>query len=410
MTMRTFAETWKYPAILLVGIGIANVSGWIYFIALNLIALKTTGSVLAVSGLYVVRTLASLCAGAWSGSLIDRLNKRTLMIALDVGRAGLIALLPLHDAMWYIYLMVFVIQMAGAVFGPASGAYITKLIPPDRRSRFNAWNALIGSGAFLIGPAIAGLLFVAGSPSAAIYINAAALLVSGMLTLLMPNLEGDKGGIMKERMNWTMIRQDWRKVIGFYARSKHVLTVILLFSGVMVVMASAVDSLEAAFAKVVLGLSARDYGLLVSVAGAGIIAGAGVNALMVSRMPATRLIGLGTPGVCAGYFIYACSSGFAGAASGFFILAFFLAFANTGYATFYQNHIPVDLMGRIGSVNGFVEALLAMTATIAMGATAEAGAMQEVVIAGVAVMAVLGGGLSAYLLWPKRDGQAGDAV
>ncbi|MFB9329425.1 MFS transporter [Paenibacillus aurantiacus] len=408
--MRNLIETWKYPAILLFGIGIANISGWIYFIALNLIVLKATGSALAVSGLYVVRTLASLCTGAWSGSLIDRLNKRTLMITLDLARAGLIALLPLYDATWYLYLMVFVIQMAGAVFGPASGTYVTKLIPPDRRQRFNSLNALIGSGAFLIGPAIAGMLFMAGSPSTAIYINAAALLVSGVLTLFMPNLEDDKGSVMQERMSWAMIRQDWREVIGFYARSKHVLAVIMLFSAVMVVMASAVDSLEAAFAKVVLGLSERDYGLLVSVAGAGIIAGASVNALLAARVPAIRLIGLGTPGVCVGYLIYACSTEFMGGAAGFFILAFFLAFANTGYATFYQNHIPVDMMGRIGSVNGFVESLLVMAATILIGAAAEAASMQSVVLAGVIFMTLLGGSLSAYLLWPKRGGQATEAA
>ncbi|MFC4098886.1 MFS transporter [Paenibacillus xanthanilyticus] len=405
MSARGLFESWKYPAILLLGIGIANVSGWIYFIALNLIVLHTTGSALAVSGLYVVRTLASLCAGAWSGSLIDRMNKRTLMIALDIFRAGVIAMLPLHGAIGYIYVMVFVIHMAGAVFGPASGAYVAKLIPPDRRQRFNSLNALIGSGAFLIGPAIAGLLFMAGSPSTSIYINAAALLVSGVLTMFMPNLEDDMGGVMQERMSWAMIRQDWHDVIRFYARSKHVLAVILLFGGVMVVMASAVDSLEAAFAKVVLGLSERGYGLLVSVAGAGIIAGASVNALFAARMPAIRLIGLGTPGVCAGYFIYACSSGFTGAAAGFFILAFFLAFANTGYATFYQTHIPVERMGRVGSVNGFVEALLVMTATTAMGAAAEVRAIQDVVLAGVAVMTVLGGSLSVYLLRSKRNGQ-----
>lgn len=410
MKVRTWMENWKYPAIMLLGIGIANVSGWIYFIALNLIVLKTTGSALAVSGLYVVRTLASLCANAWSGSLIDRLNKRAIMITLDVVRAGLIALIPLYDAVWYLYVMVFVIQMAGAVFGPASGAYVTMLIPQDRRQRFNSLNALIGSGAFLIGPAIAGMLFVVASPHDAIYINAAALLVSGILTLLMPNLEADKGGAMEERMSWAMIRQDWLEVIGFYARSKHVLAVILLFSGVMVVMASAVDSLEAAFAKAVLGLSERDYGLLVSVAGAGMIVGAGINALFAARTAAARLIGLGTPGMCIGYLIYAYSQGYAGAAAGFFILAFFLAFANTGYATYYQRHIPVEMMGRVGSVNGFVESLLVMTATTLMGAAAEVWAIQVVVMAGVVVMAVLGGGLSAYLLWPKRSGQASEAA
>lgn len=189
--MKNYAwlEKWKYPSILLFGIGISNVGGWIYFIALNLIVLNMTGSALAVSVLYLTRPLAALASNLWAGSLIDRTNKRSLMVLLDVLRAGLIALLPLYSSVWYIYALVFFIQMAGSVFGPASSTYITMLIPPEQRPRFNSLNALIGSGAFLIGPAIAGLLFLAGSPVMAIYINAAAMLLSGVITLFMPNLE-----------------------------------------------------------------------------------------------------------------------------------------------------------------------------------------------------------------------------
>lgn len=53
--------------------------------------------------------------------------------------------------------------------------------------------------------------------------------------------------------------------------------IYFLFSLVMTVMPSALDSLEAAFAKEVLQLTDADYGFLVSVSGAGIIAGALVN-------------------------------------------------------------------------------------------------------------------------------------
>ncbi len=47
-------EAWKYPMILLFGIGISNVGAWIYFIALNLIVLDITQSALAISALYIL--------------------------------------------------------------------------------------------------------------------------------------------------------------------------------------------------------------------------------------------------------------------------------------------------------------------------------------------------------------------
>jgi len=402
MKLKLLLISWKYPSILLFGIGISNVSGWIYFIALNLIVLEMTQSALAVSALYVLRPLATLFTNVWSGSLIDRLNKRNLMVFLDLLRSVLIALLLLNSSIWYIYLIVFFINMAGSIFGPASGTYITKLIPPDQRKRFNSLNGLIGSGAFLIGPAIAGVLFMFGSPSFAIYINAVALFLSGLITLFMPNLDNDESELQGKRISWEMIKQDWYIVFHFYHRFVFILVICLLFSSVMVVMATAVDSLEAAFAKVVLGLSESDYGMLVSVAGAGIIVGASLNTLIVKKVATSWTIGLGALGVCGGYLVYAFSTTFNFAAIGFFILAFFLAFANTGFASFYQNHIPVDIMGRVSSVNGFIEAILIMVTTVGIGIAAEVFSIRILVIAGVLLMALLGGLLSIFILQPSR--------
>jgi hypothetical protein len=78
--------------------------------------------------------------------------------------------------------------------------------------------------------------------------------------------------------------------MAYYRVHRLVLAMCLLFGGLMVVMASAVDSLEAAFATMELGLSESDCGLLVSVAGAGIVAGAMLNAFIVGRVAYPVLI------------------------------------------------------------------------------------------------------------------------
>lgn len=387
---------------LLFGIGISNVSGWIYFIALNLIVLKMTQSALAVSALYMIRPLATIFTNVWSGSLIDRMNKRNLMVFLDFLRSVLIVLLPLYWSLWYVYTIVFCIHIASSIFVPASRTYITKLIPPEQRQRFNSLNELIGSGAFLVGPAIAGLLFMIGSPSFAIFLNAAALFLSGLITLFMPNLDHDTSERGDRRVNWEMIKQDWRMVVQFYLGHSYILIICVLYSSVMVVMATSVDSLEAAFAKLVLGLTESEYGILVSIAGAGIIVGASFNSLLVRKLRTSWMIGFGALGVCCGYLVYAFSTSFQIAAIGFFVLAFFLAFANTGFATFFQTRIPVEIMGRVGSVNGFIEAILIMISTFLLGVAAEVFSIQSVVIAGVLVMVLLGLALSIFILQPQK--------
>lgn len=387
--MNKLFSSWKYPFILLVGIGISNLGAWVYLIALNLIVLDMTNSPLAVAGLYIVKPLATLFTNSWAGSVIDRINKRNLMIVLDLFRAMFIAFLPFVSDIWLIYSLVFIINMASSIFEPTSMAYVTKLIPIERRKRFNSLRSLIDSGAFLIGPAIAGILFLLGTPTVAIFINATALLLSGIVTLFMPNLEKNQAiAQADDHFTWAVLKKDWSIVLNFSRHFPYIMVIYFLFSCVMV-MAASLDSQEAAFAKSVLSLSNTEYGFLVSIAGAGIITGAIVNSIFVRMLRTFILIGVGSLFVSIGYIVYAFSSSFLLAGIGFFILAFSLAFANTGFHTFYQNNIPVNMMGRVGSIYGLIEAFFIILSTIIIGITAEIVSIQFVVICGSLIMLAL---------------------
>ncbi|WP_066058283.1 MFS transporter [Robertmurraya korlensis] len=404
MNLEKKIASWKYPSILLIGIGVSNIGEWIYFISLNLIVLGMTDSPIAVSGLYIIKPLAALCTNFWAGSIIDRLNKRKLMVFLDIFRAIFIALLPFFSSVAQIYLIVFIINMASSMFGPTSMTYITKLIPKEQRKQFNSLHSLVTSGAFLIGPAVAGLLFLIGTPIFAIYINAIALFLSGLITIIMPDIE--KETIVSSTSNtlsMELIKKDWFVVVDYSRRYIYIMMIYFLFSCVMVIMASAVDSLEAAFAKEVLFLSDSEYGFLVTIAGAGIVVGALINSFIVKKIHTSVLIGLGSVLVSTGYIIYAFSSSFIIAAAGFFILAFFIAYANTGFLTFYQNNIPVDVMGRIGSLYSLVQAILVITATSIMGIMAQITSIQIVVIIGVLVMMILSITLCIFSLLPSKS-------
>lgn len=387
--MNKLYSSWKYPFILLVGIGISNLGAWVYLIALNLIVLDMTNSPLAVAGLYIVKPLATLFTNSWAGSVIDRINKRNLMIVLDLFRAMFIAFLPFVSDIWLIYFLVFIINMVSSMFEPTSMTYVTKLIPVEQRKRFNSLRSLIDSGAFLIGPAIAGILFLLGTPTVAIFINATALLLSGIVTLFMPNLERYQAiAQADDHFTWAVIKKDWSIVLNFSRHFPYIMGIYFLFSCVMV-MATSLDSQEAAFAKSVLSLSNTEYGFLVSIAGAGIITGAIVNSIFVRMLRTFILIGVGSLIVSIGYIVYAFSSSFLVAGIGFFILAFSLAFANTGFHTFYQNNIPVNMMGRVGSIYGLIEAFFIILSTIVIGITAELVSIQFVVICGSLLMLAL---------------------
>ncbi|RDV30923.1 MFS transporter [Lysinibacillus capsici] len=394
--MRKALESWRYPAILLCSIGVSSVGEWIYFIALNLVVLNLTESALAVSGLYIVRAISSLFTNFWSGSLIDRFNKKKLMIFLNMVQSILIVILPCFSSLLWMYVLVFLITVASSMYQPTSMTYITKLIPVEQRKRFNALRSLLDSGAFLTGPAIAGFLFTVGTPYMAIYLNAIALFLSACITFKMPNIEA-----LEKFMNRTekaslfrVLLQDWQMVIRFSLKNSYVMVVYLLFSAIIILM-TATDSLEAAFATQILALSEGEYGILVSIAGVGVLFGSLTNSVIVEKIPTSWLIGMGSLVTALGYLIFTSSFSFLIAAIGCFVLSFATAFANTGFYTFYQNNIPSESMGRIGSIYGFFEALFIIIFTTIFGIFAEWITIRSVVISASFMMAFV----AVILLW-----------
>ncbi|WP_193064456.1 MFS transporter [Oceanobacillus oncorhynchi] len=363
--------TWerrKNTSLLLTGIGVSNLGAWIYLIALNLIVLEMTGSPLAVSVLYILIPLAAMFTNFWAGSLIDRWNQKRMMVGLDVFRAGLIGILPFLDSLLLIYVLVFGINVASAVFEPASIVYMTKLVPKGDRQRFNALRNFINSCGFILGPSIAGALFMVGSPSFAIFINAAALCISAMIILFLPNLH--EQGKISDRIDIHSVIHDWKKILAYSGNHKYITLIYILFGGVTVFM-TGLDSLKAAFAIEVLLLDESTYGFLVSIAGAGIIAGSLINTMFAKYLKINVLMGLGVIGTPAGYLVFAFSTDFTAAAIGFFLLTCALSFANTGFLTFYQNNIPVEIMGRFSMIFGLIEAVCIILLTLIIGIAAE---------------------------------------
>ncbi|WP_373894090.1 MFS transporter [Virgibacillus sp. CBA3643] len=380
---------WKNPLLLLLGIGVSNLGAWVYLIALNLIVLDMTGSPLAVSVLYILIPVATLCTNLWSGSFIDRLNKKNLMIFFDLIRALFIFSLSLMDSLTFIYVTVFIINIASSIFEPTSLVYMTKLIPKGNRQKFNALRNFINSSGFILGPSIAGFLFIIGSPYLAIQLNALALCLSAIIILILPNLEVRRENVMSEKVSLRLIKNDLGEILRFSKSNIHITLVYVLFSGITVFM-TALDSLEAAFATEVLSLSKSAYGFLVSIAGIGIITGSLTNALFANRLKLNVLIGFGALFTPVGYLIFAFSHQFIWASIGFFTLTFALSFANTGFLTFYQNNVPVTIMGRFSSVLGILEALLIIIFTAAVGVFAELIGIQPIYIIGSFAFLILG--------------------
>ncbi|WP_153462168.1 MULTISPECIES: MFS transporter [Sediminibacillus] len=386
--------------LLLAGVGISSFGDFVYLVAINVLVLQLTGSAAAVAGLWIMGPVASILTKFWSGSLIDRMNKRRLMILTDVFRALLVAVIPFIATVWLIYFCLFFLSVAKAFFEPTSVSYITGVIPKQQRKRFNSFRSLVTSGAFLVGPAIAGVLLMVTSASIAIWINAVSFLFSAILLSWLPNLDVEDD--TSRTFSWKLLREDWHQVIDFSKNHQYVMLVYLV-AQLFMVAALGMDAQEVVFTQRVLGLTEADFGLLISITGAGSIAGAATITILAKKLSIRLLVASGYLLVAAGYLIYAFSFSFWSVATGFIILGFFNAFSSTGLLTFYQNNVPLSIMGRISSVYGSLQSLLQILFILLIGFTGDLVPLRYSIIAGSLLIAALSVILTVLVYQPSRS-------
>ncbi|MFT4415770.1 MFS transporter [Fredinandcohnia humi] len=399
--MTHFIKQWKFPVLLLTGIGISGLGDFIYLVAINLLVLEMTGSAAAVAGLWVVGPITSILINGWSGSIIDRSNKRKIMIITDIVRAIAVAAIPLLPSIWAIYAMLFIISIAKSFFNPTSTTYITAMIPKEQRKTFNSFNSFISSGAFIIGPAIAGVLFMIGSIEMAIYLNAASFLVSAVIIAFLPSIDANQGQTT-QRLQLKSLVDDWKVVIGFGKKEAFVMTVYSCFL-VFNIFALALDSQEVVFSRQIIGLSEVEYSLLVSITGIGYTAGAFLVVVISRFLSIRHLIGIGLVMLATGYFIYSLSSSFVLAAFGFTILGFFNAFSNTGFTTFYQNNVPLEIMGRVTSIVSVLQSIVSVVFLLFIGLMSDVLPMRYTIVTLSAISVVLANYVYILVIQPKKS-------
>nr|WP_175615385.1 MFS transporter [Piscibacillus halophilus] len=387
--------SWKNSILLILGIGVSHLGNWIYLVAINLYILNLTGSAAAVAGLFIIKPIATILTNTWAGSVIDRVNKKRMLVTVDLVRGAIVFVIPFIESLWGIYGLIFMINLIGSFFGPTSQVYITQLVPVEKRQRFNSLMSTMSSGAFLVGPALSGVLIMYFGTDVSIFVNAVTFLVCGGIIALLPNINGALiNSKVKGIQAWF---NDWKVVASFFKRASYFVFVYILFQTAMLI-GFALDSQEVTYIKQYLGLSDEYYGLLMSITGAGSIAGALIAALIASKVPLRFYIGGGVLLSSLGYVLFYSSFNFISALIAFIILGFFMAFANAGYATFFQNHVPTNIMGRIGSVANIIQSIIQIMFTLILGFFAEILTLQLVTLIGSLIGLIISFLLLIYLI------------
>ena len=113
---------------LLYGQAASGLGDWMATIALMALVLDITGSAAAIGGILALRLMPSVAAGPIAATVAVRWDRRRIMLTADALRAGLVVLIPLLDALWWVYGLAFLTELFNLVFLPARDAAVPDLV------------------------------------------------------------------------------------------------------------------------------------------------------------------------------------------------------------------------------------------------------------------------------------------
>jgi MFS family permease len=175
---RAFALLWS-------GGLISDLGDWMLLVALPVYVFQLTGSALTTSTVFVVELVPALVVGQVAGVLVDRWDRRRILVASGFLQAAL--LLPLLaattiDRLWIIYLVAAAQSCLARLCGPAKAALVPVLVPADQLAAANSLSAVSDNLARLVGSPIGGLAIQMFGLIGVVVVDATTFLVSAFLT------------------------------------------------------------------------------------------------------------------------------------------------------------------------------------------------------------------------------------
>ena len=149
-----------------------------------------TGSVLKMTVVGLIQTVPPLLFGPLIGVVLDRLNKKTVMVWVDLIRTVMTFLIPVLFAVQLLsleglYILIFLTSIVSTVFGPALVSAVPRLVRPSELVTANALIQSTNNVGLLLGPAISGVLIAMIGAENVLYVNSWTFLVSALCLMFM---------------------------------------------------------------------------------------------------------------------------------------------------------------------------------------------------------------------------------
>ncbi len=167
----------------LVGTGVMTVG-------LALIAYRIGGAEdagLVLGGIFTLKMIAYVGFAPIASSLAERLPIKPLLVGLDLLRLALMLVMPALSAIWQVYALVFVFQLASAAFTPAFQSTIPEVLKDETRyAQALSLSRLAYNLESMLSPLVAGLMLTLILPSQLFLLTAVCFALSALLVFAAP--------------------------------------------------------------------------------------------------------------------------------------------------------------------------------------------------------------------------------
>ncbi len=380
-------------ALLWTGQLVSQMGDRFHWLAISLWVYSLTGSAVHVSLAMTAMTLGQVPLGLLSGVLVDRLNRKAVLIASDLVRAVVVATIPslIVHSIWYVYAAIFLISAASVFFRPAMFAVIPQVVREEDLMPANSFFSATRQFTELLGPLLAGVVVMRLGYATSLYLDAVSYIVSGLLVMAMtiPPL------VRVVENLWEGIKHDLIEGFHFIRNNKVQRGLFILIF--VVFWAGGLTSLQTPLAKGVLRISDAQFGFMSSIHGAGFLSASLLMGWFGTKFPKGILLVVGA-------LIFALAPGVAGLAPSFgaLLVAMFLwGFGNIvlliSLLTLIMEITPQEMLGRVIANRQVALGVVDTLALLGFGALADILGVRE------SILIMAGLTLVLLLIWIRQN-------
>jgi DHA3 family macrolide efflux protein-like MFS transporter len=372
------------------------IGDFLYMIALMWWVLEKTGSTAAMATVAISSSLPAIVLGPFAGTYVDRVDKRKLLILMDLGR-GVLIIVPgvlyfLNQLqVWHIFVIAAFLSSMSTFFNPALATFIPVIVNKEQLVRANSMSQMSSNLSGIIGPALGGALVALFGAGTVMFLDALSFFVS-VIAIFLVRVKVEQVFPSEERKRFL---QELLDGLNFIRKESGILGLVVLIS-ILNFFVAPVGVLIPLMVKKILRMGAEGFGVLGSSISVGMVLGSLFLGMFggVRRKGTFIMIGI----VVAGSFLalFGVSESFW---TSIFLLGgcgFGVSFANILVPVVFQSRIPHEKQGRVFGTLGTISGGLRPISLALVGVMGGLLHVQMIVFLSGVLVAL--GGLTGFLI------------